>query len=538
MASPQELAALFARTLDLFRDPSAKEDQKAQFRALASLLKTEAVTLASQDGRLIVNGTPLDDDGPHGSLGRRLDFHSVSEITIPADPPLAETFELLRALADQPGSDDIATRLRASGTQRISVAMQGLLFTTPGIQIQTDPIVPSKPTPPRQDLGTDGLLHGEMGDVASVPLAGVPLVSHDVPPPPEAADLPPIAQEARASIGAGFSPAAAAARPSGELIAELQDKPSGPNAGDLLAVLGRQLETAMKGNRVAQALAIVAGIVRAEQQVSDASRKRQYSIALKRMYNKPLLEAVAHVAAAPGHRDDALLVLRRAGEDGVEVLLDLLVAAPTIEERRGIFVALTGMKEGLDQLVHMLGHHQWFVVRNVAELVGELGLEDAVPALAQQLDHEDERVRKAVALALAKVGSRAAAEPLRRALRDKSPEVRIQAALGVGGRKSSALAMPLVVAMEEEEDETVERELMLALGRIGSPAAVQALIKFAQPGGRLFGRRPAGLRATAVEALRLAATPAAIGTLEGLTDDGDKQVRLAAQSALADLKRK
>jgi HEAT repeat protein len=98
--------------------------------------------------------------------------------------------------------------------------------------------------------------------------------------------------------------------------------------------------------------------------------------------------------------------------------------------------------------------------------------------------------------------------------------------------------MPLVVAMEQEEDEAVERELMLALGRIGSPAAVQALITFAQPGGRLFGRKPAALRATAVEALRLAATPAAVGTLEGLTDDGDKNVRNAAQSALADLKRK
>ena len=529
MASPQELAALFARTLDLFRDPSAKEDQKAQFRALAGLLKTEAVTLASQDGRLVVNGTALD-EGPHDSLARRLEFHSVSEITIPVDAPLAETFELLRALADQPGNDDIPTRLRASGTHRISVAMQELVFDPP------PPLL--KATPSQQSLGTDGLLHGEMGDVASVPLAGVPLVSHDVPPPPPADDVPAIVAEARASSGGGFSPATAASRPSAELIAELQDKPSGPNAGDLLAVLGRQLETAMKGGRIAQALAIVSGIVRAEQQVSDASRKRQYSIALKRMYNKPLLEAIAQVAGAPGHRDDALLVLRRAGEDGVEVLLDLLVAAPTVEERRGIFVALTGMKEGLDQLLHMLGHHQWFVVRNVAELVGELGLEDAVPALAQQLEHDDERVRKAVALALAKVGSRAAAEPLRRALRDKSPEVRIQAALGVGGRKSSALAMPLVVAMEEEEDENVERELMLALGRIGSAAAVQALIKFAQPGGRLFGRRPAALRATAVEALRLAATPAAIGTLEGLTDDGDKQVRLAAQSALADLKRK
>jgi len=42
----------------------------------------------------------------------------------------------------------------------------------------------------------------------------------------------------------------------------------------------------------------------------------------------------------------------------------------------------------------------------------------------------------------------------------------------------------------------------------------------------------------AVEGLRIAATPAAIGTLEGLTDDGDREVRTAADSARRDLKRK
>jgi len=502
MTSPQEFALLFARTLDLFRDPGAKEEQKARFRALVVLVKTEAATLAAQDGRLVVNGTilpPPEPGTPEDSLLQRLEFHAVKAISIPADPPLSEMFELLKVLAEQPGGEDIATRLRGSGTTRI------------GIEIQRFVIEATVP-------------------VVTAPKPGPPAPSPDP-------NVPPIVQEALMD-GTAFSPAAAATRPSAELLAELLERPSGPHAGDLLAVLGRQLETAMKTHRMGQSLAIIVGVVRAEQQVTDATRRRQYSIALKRMYSKALLEAIAEVANIPGHRDDALLVLRRAGEDGVEVLLDLLAAAPTIEERRGIFMALTGMKEGTDQLVHMLGHHQWFVVRNVAELAGELGLDEAVPALAQQLDHDDERVRKAVALALAKIGSSGAAEPLRRALRDKSPEVRIQAALGVGGRKSSALAMPLVVAMEEEEDERVERELILALGRIGSPAAVQALIKFAQPGGRLFGRQPAGLRAIAIEGLRLAATPAAVGTLEGLTDDGDKQVRAAAQSALADLKRK
>lgn len=505
MASPQQFAALFARTLDLFRDPGAKDEQKAQFRALAALLKVESVTISVQDGRLVVNGTTLDGD----TLLQRLEFHSVQEIVIPADPPVAEMFELFRALADQPGDSDIASRLRANGTRQIALTMQTfeleLSASVPPVPL---PDVPPRPTPP-------------------------PKQSREA----AADDVPAIVREATAERAA-FSPAAATTRTTADLIAHLTENPDGPHVADLLAILGRQLETAMKARRTTQVLAIVAGIVRAEQEVSDASRKRQYSIALKRMYSKALLQSIAEVANHPTDRDDALLVLRRAGEDGVEVLLDLLVAAPTIEERRGIFMALTGMKEGTDQLVHMLGHHQWFVVRNVAELAGELALEDAVPALAQQLGHQDERVRKAVALALAKIGTSAAADSLRRALRDKSPEVRMQAALGVGGRKSSALAMPLVVAMEEEQDEAVERELILALGRIGSASAVQALIKFAQPGGRLFGRKPAALRVTAVEALRLAATPAAIGTLEGLTDDGDKEVRAAAQSALADLKRK
>jgi HEAT repeat protein len=504
MIVPQTFATLFARTLDLFRDPAAKEEQKVQFRALVEQLKFDAVTVTIAGGRLAVNGAPL--DGPAcAALAQRLEFHSVGEIRLPAAPPAAEMFELLRALADQPGEDDVPTRLRAAGAQRISVTIQSSLPAAPAAPHVSHDAAPIPPPPPPP------------------------------PPTPPAGDVPALLQE---DGPAAFAPAVAATRSSTDLVAELQRKPTGPQVPDLLAVLSRQLETAMRANRLEQALAIVAGIVRAEQSIGDEARRRQYSIALKRLYTKPLLEGIAHLVPMPAQRDAALLALQRAGESGVEVLLDLLVAAPTIDERRGIFQALTGMKEGTDQLVHMLGHHQWFVVRNVAELVGELGLEEAVPALARQLDHEDERVRKAVALALAKTGSRSAAEPLRRALKDKSPEVRIQAALGVGGRKASALAMPLVVAMGEEEDEAVEQELMLALGRIGSPDAVQALIKFAQPGGKLFGRKPTALRVTAVEALRLAATPAAIGTLEGLGADSDKQVRAAAQAAVRDLKHK
>src|SRR5439155_649369 len=345
MPTPQEFAARFERTLDLFRDPGAKEEQKTQFRTLAGLLKREAVAIAVLDGRLLVNGTAVDG----ATLLQRLEFHSVKEIAIPADPPVAEVFELLRALAEQPGDEDIASGLRASRATRVSVRMQTFVFGTPIVPVAPQPAPAPTPAPtPAPPPQTARANRG--ADVA--------------PAASGAEDIPDIVREATAR-SVGFSPAAAATRTTADLIAQLSDEPDGPHVGDMLAVLGRQLETAMKSNRTTQALIIGSGIVR-------------------------------------------------------------------------------------------------------AELAGELALEEAVPALAKQLEHEDERVRKAVALALAKIGSSSAAEPLRRALRDKSPEVRIQAALGVGGRKSAALAMPLVAAMEEEADEAVERELILALGRIGS----------------------------------------------------------------------
>ena len=523
-------------------------------------------------------------------LLQRLDLHGISEIALPRDPPPAQLFELLRVLADQPGLEDVPSRLRGAGVDRIHVTQAPALPPPPpplppppaGSEQPGDAIPsPHAPrAPAAESLGTDGILRGESWkDIRSVPLKGVPLVTHDPPPPPPATALPgetppppaaggseelslsiapgdeppapaaqpapapgaeppaPAAQRAPAVAGGSAPGAERARRPSGPSVAlppevaaplaELDRNPGSAKVSEVLAELGRHAESALKRSRMEQVLRIIGAIVVAEQKVPEASAvRRQYAIALKRIYTKPVLDALTHLVMVPQHRADAVLALQRGGADAVELLVDRLVAAPTAGERRGVFDALRQMTEGTEQLVHMLEHREWFVVRNVAELIGELGMDEAVPALARRLEHDDE------------IGTRSAAEPLRRALRDKSADVRMQVALGIGGRKSFALAMPLVVALEEEGDETVERELILALGRIGSPDAVQALIKFAQPAGRLFGRKPSALRLAAVEALRLAGTAPAVGTLEGRADDGDRDVHAAARAALTELKRK
>lgn len=510
MLDPETFAAYFARVVDLFRDPSAKEDQKEAFRAIIGMLYEAGVCLKVEGGRIVTDGRPLD-SAVFTALSQRLELHGVSEITIPQDPSPSHLFELVRALADPPGAEDIPTRLRAAGADGIRVAIAA---------------VASPSSLPADALGTAGIVQGlAMADVVALapPAAVIAPESAPAPSAPPAPKLP-----------------APPPKPESleEILAELERQPRGPASGDHLAALVRLVEAAVKSGGFVQAVGIIAGVVRIEQKLPEGGLRRPYGAAIKRMCTRPVLEGLAQLLSAPASQGDAALALQRTGADGVEVLVDLLIAASTVPERRTYFNALTQMKEGTDQLVHLLGHHQWYIVRNVAELIGELGLEKAVPALTKQLGHADERVRKAVALALAKIGTPATVEPLRRALRDEAAAVRTQVAMGIGGRKSSSLAMTLVVALEEEEDGSVVRELILALGRIGTADAVQALITLAQPSGRLFSRKPTAQRVAAVEGLRLAATPAAVGTLQGLAGDSDREVRAAVQRALSELKRR
>jgi HEAT repeat protein len=632
MVNPVVFATHLARAVDLFRDPAKKEDQKREFRILVGLLKESGVAARVVDDVLQVNGEAV--TAPEFQpLVQRMVLHGVTEIMIPADAPVAHLFELLRALADQPGaSANIVSRLRASGASRVSVVLAALdepeEAPAEAAPRQREPEEAGEPEGPGQtaDMGTRGVLRGEpVRDLRSTPIAGaegveqveqnlappsVALPSPDSgtphgdvipresgrqpelpsthvegvapppqesvpplpanlpprpppppppPPPPlpqaptfrpsasaitpppvaiqptEAVEPPPQSEIAREAASPTFALREALSKDTTDLLAALERDPQASSVGETLTVLTRQVESAMRQGKVEAAIQIVYNVVRVERTVEDTAVRRQYGIALRRMITRTMLDSLSKLVMVPHLEDAAAMVLQRAGPDGMEVLLDLLSTSNTVTERRGVFNALIQMKEGQDQLIHMLGHPQWFVVRNVADLVGELRLESAVPALTKQLDHPDERVRKQVALALAKIGTRSAAEPLRRVLRDRSSEVRRQAALGVGGKTASALAMPLVVALEEEKDPEVVRELVLALGRIGSPDAVQALIKIAQPSGRLFGRKPSALRVTAVEALRVAGTPTAIGTLQNLSNDSDKQVRAAARQALSEL---
>src|SRR5437762_8695380 len=146
MPTLDNLATRFAHCVSLFRDPAAKAEQKKEFRALLGLLQDTAVTLRLAQGGsgIEVNDVPCEGEGV-AVLVERLDLHGIGEIALPANPPPAQLFELLQALADQPGAHDVTSRLAAAGADRIRIAPVG--------QPPPPAPTPHRPAAPSQDFG-------------------------------------------------------------------------------------------------------------------------------------------------------------------------------------------------------------------------------------------------------------------------------------------------------------------------------------------------------------------------------------------------
>ena len=502
MTTPAGILTEFANLLLLLRDqPERKDEQRMAFKRFAAMLPDEDHQLKLTptgfvwDQAIIAAG-----QGELGQLYSHLRAHGIGEIRLPVGLMTSTLLSLVRLLAAPAGTygsfDHLAARLDAAGC---------------GV-IQLQPLPPAQTSPPldprmRPKAGAD-----EEGRLTALG--------------------PGALTEAQVGMMHFVNLQTNAVNPTMEVMNRLAHADSGAATSEALTQLLAAGEMATRQGEWKELLQAAYGLVELEKKAEKDSENRGYGIALRRLLPRSSLEHVARLTAHGNMKAEATAVLRRMGADGTEVLLNLMVNSEDMNERRHYFSALREMSEGGKLLVHMLSHDQWFVVRNVADLCGELREEKAVHALAKQMTHDDERVRRAVAGALGKIGGAGAVEPLRRAFRDSSPAVRLQAAQDLDGRHNRGLAMSLAVAADEESRPDVQREMHLALGRIGSPEAIQALVKAAEPGKRSFLRRkPVALRLTAVQGLH-AAGPSAANALKDLLKDEEPEIREAVERAL------
>jgi HEAT repeat protein len=179
-----------------------------------------------------------------------------------------------------------------------------------------------------------------------------------------------------------------------------------------------------------------------------------------------------------------------------------------------------------------LGDGRWYVVRNAAELIGEMRATEAEQALAWLVNHPDARVRRSVTTALAKLDTPGARAALREAIRDTSPDVRMNALLCLSNGNKQRVAAEIIRALPDERDPDSQRTLMTILARLGTPEALQYVLDAAEPEKSFFKKKPTPARIAAVSALAETTDPTALTTIRALTKDKEPEVRVAAARAL------
>jgi len=278
--------------------------------------------------------------------------------------------------------------------------------------------------------------------------------------------------------------------------------------------------------------------VKREGDIEDKMSKRQYALGIRRLCVPRVLKCI--VELLPRRRENYeqyMAIFLRAEDDGVEALVEALISAPSITDRRVYYDSLLRLRTGVRTLVHMLGDPRWFVVRNAIELLGEMRVAEADTDLEKLLEHRDDRVRTAAASALAKLGPGAAAKGMRGALRDAPEEVRERAAEAMALQRSGSVDS-LVRALDKEEDNRVQMAMVTALGQLGTPHAVEKLMDIARTDkGLLNKRRPTPMRVAAVHALGEVKTSSALAALQTLLRDKEKAVRGAASWVMMGRKR-
>ena len=500
----------FARLLWLLiHEPGNVEEQKASLRALVTVSRDGPVTLSYDGPALLANGQAVAAVFSGASdTATRLAAHGAQEMAVHAAAAAADLLNAARLLADAPGAVTfIGERLMDGGATTVhlrdrAAATSALLGDLELVYVE-DPVAPE--------------------DVVAAPAPG-PL---PVPPIPEHA------------AGGGLFDHFAAVRPADgtdALLAELRAA-ADRAVPELLGRLTMAADQAQRSGDGASLVALVAGVQDRESNGGDAIR-RDCALALRRMLSAHALRLIAALVPRRTVPLDAVAqVLMRTGDDGADAVIELLTQAQTAADRRAYFNMLLTLRAGVPTLLHMLGDDRWYVVRNAVDLLGELGATEAERPITALLEHADERVRQSATTALLRFDTPAGRAAILAAVQSDSPATRQQAVMALGSRTDAGTASMLLRALDQEQDDTVQRSIYAALGKVATPDAVDRLVDAASPANGLFRRKSPTLRAAAALALGDTRAPAALDALRLLAGDKEPAVRDAALRALSNARR-
>ncbi|HYD52406.1 MAG TPA: HEAT repeat domain-containing protein, partial [Gemmatimonadaceae bacterium] len=488
-------------------------------------------------------------------LRERMQAHGVDELQVGANAVPADLLGLARALAAAPAPTTGPAVLSLTTVRVVptppppaapapaapAVAPAPASVAPPPVPPAPSAAPPPRPPTPPIPFGAGDVMN--LGEGLSMELELVE------PDEAHAAIVEKLGEEATAPPAAPVMPGLVVETPDVMLLFAATLKEGDPQAilaqldattvlhhrAIMLDEVANLIERSAREGKAMLAADLVGGLVKREAETPDGSEERKmWGRVVRRLLKAGVLRQVAMLLPRKrGRIEEYEAVLIRAGEDGADALIEQLTQATTAEDRRTYYNLLVRLRAGVAALVHMLGDHRWYVARNAADLLGEMQAHEGEPGLIQLLHHADDRVRRAASIALVRLGTTRAVQAVHDAMRAESSDLRLMAAAALGSRKDHQTAQTLVKAFEKEQNEEVQLAIIAALGRVGTPDAVNRLILAAEPGGRLFNKKSITQRLAAVQALADARTPAAMAALKALGDDREREVKEAATRALA-----
>lgn len=492
----------FARLLWLLvHEPGNIHEQKAALRALVTISRDGPVHFTVAQGVLGANGTSVPSVFPGlDELASRLGARSG---TLHFDQGAAPAL-ILGAARELAGAAPVVVAPGQARSPRVTTAFEAMGMIPP----------------------LDGAPHDD-GDAAHA--SGSDAAA---PPSADAGQVSGLVAEAGADLFFQFAGSVPTGTPA-ELLARVdaaRDADARARAVDEVVLA---TEHAARDGRALVVGELLAGLVERESGAgSDA--KRTFTLAFRRVAKAaPLRGVAALLPLRPELRDRHVAILTRAGEEGADAVIEMISQAQTAEDRRTYFDVLLRLNAGIPALLHMLGDPRWFVARNAAELLGEMGASEAEHPLVGMLHHADDRVRRAATESLLRLNTPGSVAAVEAVAQQGVPAVRAGAIAALAKRRDANTAATLVRALDAEGDEEVQLVLLTALGKVGSPDAIERLLGAAKPEGRFFRKKSAAFRAQAVLALGETRHPDALAAVRGYLEDREQEVKDAALRALA-----
>jgi len=203
-------------------------------------------------------------------------------------------------------------------------------------------------------------------------------------------------------------------------------------------------------------------------------------------------------------------------------------------------IVYTYLGERADQAIDLVGNYvyddRWYVVRNVALVLGRVNRPRAITFLKKAVRHDDPRVRREAIRSLGTMANEETDEILLSLLDDPDESLRIQACRAMATRPSVAVFQAIEKRVRDSElaplEPRMQRELLAVYARAGGDRALPRLSSLINK-RKLFGKsRTSQAKINAVYAVGDIGSPAAAELLQGLLQAKEQPIRDAARQVL------